>query len=103
MCKKRRAVILVPDDGERDRWTAECIADCDAHGFEVTALVAHADPREGWAEAMRVIESHHAELIVVATRDHVPPDRVPQLWVVAERPAAPPRHRRPRRPRIMGR
>lgn len=97
-------MILVPaDDPERDRWTRECLADCEREGVEVTALVTRDDPDEGWAEAMRVIESHNAEVIVVARREHVPPDRVPQLRVVAEQSAAPPRRRRLRRPRIMER
>lgn len=91
------------DDPERDRFTRECLADCERAGLEVTALVAYTDRDNGWTEAVRVIESHSAEVIVVARREHVPPDRVPQLRVVAEQPAAPPRRRRLRRPRIIDR
>jgi hypothetical protein len=98
-----RAVILVPDDDEdRDRWARMCLDDCERAGLAVTQLVVGTGAA-AWDQAMSVIEAHLAEVIVVARREHVPPDRVPQLRVVAEQPATPPRRRRLLRPRVIDR
>jgi hypothetical protein len=93
-----KAVILAPAGPEHDLWTAQCARFCADYGCEVIAVT----PR--WADAVAMIESRSADLIVVAKEEHLDPNRMPRL-VVVEQAAPRQRGRRgnPRRPRIINR
>jgi len=83
-----------------DQWTRDCLAYCDQEAFPVAAMLIGAS---GWNDAMRMILAGEAEVIVVARREHLPPDRVPQLRIVGEQRRVPRRGVGLRRPRIIDR
>lgn len=81
MKKKRlRAIIYVPDDEDRGRWEDACLKYCDRRGYEVVALVVGGPDR--WNDAMDMMYAHEADVVVVASKDHLPPDRTPRVEVI---------------------
>jgi hypothetical protein len=93
--KRLRAIIFVPDE-ERDRWEARCLEYCDRRGYEVVALVVGAPDR--WNDAMDMMYAHEADVVVVASKDHLPPDRTPRVESSTEElPRTRPGTRRPGR------
>lgn len=92
----RRAVIFVPHF-DRRRWEDICYAAAAAHGEEVAAAVADRTAGGGWRDAEAMIQRGEADVILVARWDHVPPDALPHVRVVAEADdSLAPRQRRPR-------
>jgi hypothetical protein len=98
-----RAIIYIPV-GERDRWSALCLAYCAARGYTVAALVEDDGAGAGWAGVTEVLMGGEASVAVVARQDHPPAGRSPRVEVVeleaatdTRRPALP----RQRRPRVV--
>ena len=78
--KITRAIIFVPDDAERERWEKICLAECDRLGYRVVALVRGGV--EKWGDLRRMLTSGEADVLVVARKEHLPPNRVPRTeWV----------------------
>jgi hypothetical protein len=72
-----RAVIFVPHNStQRYRWTEECRVYCRNHGYEVVGVA------DTWEKARDTVTAVGAEVIVVARRRHLPPDRSPRVEVV---------------------
>lgn len=78
--KQTRAIIFVPDDAERDRWEKICLDECDRRGYLVAALV-HGGA-EKWHDLRTMLTNGEADVLVVARKEHLPPDRIPRTeWV----------------------
>lgn len=82
--KQLRAVIWIADDEEWARYTARCLDYCTRLGYEVAAVV---EQRAGgrWEDVYTmVVTDGRAEVVVVASRDQLPRDRVPRIEAVAD-------------------
>lgn len=92
------AVVFVPDH-LFDQHAPECLAYCTACGYEIAGVI-----QGDWRAALAMLADGLATVIVVARRDHLPPDGGPRIEVASEHatPArAPDQHRdsaRRRRP-----
>lgn len=79
---KARAIIYVPNDVDRDRWEAVCLKYCDRRGYEVVSLVVGGPER--WVHITQMLQAYEAEVVVVASQDHLPPNRTPRIESVTE-------------------
>jgi hypothetical protein len=77
-----RAIIYVPDDEDRDRWEARCLEYCDRRRYRVVALVVGGPER--WDDAMDMMYAREADVLVVASKMHLPPDRTPRVEAVTD-------------------
>lgn len=74
-----RAVIFVPAlDPAHVKWVLLCGEYCSKRGYLVIAIVGV------WADTLILVLEKAADIVVTARRDHLPPDRLPRLDVVAE-------------------
>lgn len=92
MKKRLRAVIFVRDDEERSRWEAACLEYCDRCGYEVVSLVVG-----DWSAVHQMFAANEADIVVVASKDQLAPDRTPRIESVTEelpKVEDGPRHRR---------
>ena len=89
--KRERAIIFGPPE-DRERWEAECLAYCERHDLEVVGLVIGGD--EKWPALREAMINGVADLVVVASKDHLPPDRRPRIESVTEEFSAVPARRR---------
>jgi hypothetical protein len=90
-----RAVIWIPTHADLYRWGAACAEYCARHGYELYGVIHGA-----WRDATRLLIAGDAQVAVIASREHLPPDRVPRIEIVSEVPGrerAAPTRRRPRR------
>lgn len=91
-----RAIIYVsPED--QQKWDAACVEYCSRRGYRVVARVVDGPGR--WDEVVNMLKAGEAELVVVASSMHLPPDRMPRIESVTEeisRIEDGPRHRRTR-------
>lgn len=99
-----RAVIVVPAGPAAEDDARTCIAWCEDNRIPVVEVLIG----EGYEAAVEVCVAGRAELIVILTREHLSPDRVPKLVVVEEERAraVERRRRRPgksRRPDVIDR
>lgn len=79
-----RAVVWVADDPEWQRLASCCADYCTRVGYEVVAVVA-AETGGRWDDVARmVLTDGRAEVVVVASRDHLPRDRTPRIEAVAD-------------------
>lgn len=90
-----RCIIFIPSGPEFARWSQICAAYCLNHHYVVVAVT------QVWSTAVEMMASGQVAVAVIAKRDHLPPERLPRLEVVAEEqadtPAVPPTQRRPLR------
>lgn len=87
------AVVFMPP-GTPGRWIDACAEHIAARGYHLAAVCT------AWRDAVGLLMSGIAQVVVVGRRDHVPPDVTPRLEVVAEsRPEAAENRRRPARRR----
>lgn len=73
---KLRAIIYVPVD-DRERWEAACLAYCQRHEYEVVSLML-AGPGK-WDSAIAMCYADEADVIVVASNEHLDPARTPRI------------------------
>lgn len=78
------AVIYVSDGVLSDRVAAECAQFCEQEGWRVGSFVQADAKDDRWADAVAVLMSGDADVLVVANRGHLPPDRLPRLVVIQE-------------------
>lgn len=76
-----KAIIFVPDDGERATWEKMCLDHCDRHGHRVVSLIVGGVER--WPDVLDMIRAQEADVIVVARPEHLPADRVPRTEVAS--------------------
>ena len=65
-------------------------------GYVVFGLIV-GDGDGSWDDVVDLLVRGVAQIAVVARREHLPPDRLPRLEVIAETPPQAPDRRRPRR------
>jgi hypothetical protein len=81
------AVIFVRrGDGASGR-VAGCWDHCQRRGYHTTAVLGD------WAEVVEMVMSGRAEVVVVHSRDDLPPGRVPRVEVAGEAPPSWPTRR----------
>jgi hypothetical protein len=89
-----RAVLFLPAGvSSAAQWTNACGAYIQRRGYRLAAVCA------AWRDAVRLITTGAADVIVVGRRDHLDPDRTPRLDIVTEQGDPKPADRRPRRRR----
>lgn len=76
-----RAVLYVPRGSEMLRWLGQLTDWTLKHGWRPLSYTS------SWTELVALCASGQRELGVVATRGHLPPDRLPRLVVADELPA----------------
>jgi len=90
-----RSIVLLPgaDPATAHRWMMICAEYCAARRYEVFAVVSV------WADAWQLIHQGRASVLVVGSRDHLPPEFEPRVEVVAEQTTTPvsSARRRPKR------
>lgn len=95
-----RSIIYVRDTADRARWEHAAVDFCEQQHYAVIGLVIGMKDDDRWDDVMGLLLSGAAELVVVAERDQLPPNRTPRIEIVAEclpsRAAAGTRYRRPR-------
>lgn len=86
------AVIFVPADAG-NHWITICAAHSDRREYHVTAVARN------WCDVVRLLKDEDVEVVVVGTRDHLPPGRPWRIEAVTEQlpPAELPERRRPTR------
>lgn len=91
------AVIWVADDPEWKRYTARCLDYCDHMGYKVVAIV---EERAGgrWVDVSAMLNAGRAAVVVVASRDQPPRNRIPRIESVADER----RHLVPRQAMVSG-
>ena len=89
--KRQRAIIFGPPE-DRERWEAECLAYCERQRYVVVSLIIGGD--EKWPAVRDALMTGVADVVVVASKDHLPSDRSPRIESVTEElPAIPARRR----------
>jgi len=71
------AIVFVPSDRLLPD-AHRCITHCLAQGYHMIGVV-----RDDWGEAMRLLQTGTADVIVVADEEHLDPNRTPRIEVVA--------------------
>jgi hypothetical protein len=98
-----RAVIYLPavDTG---RWERICLAWCEAQNYEIVGRIVDVGDGTAHASMFAMLAHGEADVGVVGSLDHLPPDRQPRVEVAQPAPAAggPPAQRRARRVRWSG-
>lgn len=79
-----RAVIWVASDPEWQRYTSWCIDYCKRVGYHLVAVVEERCGGRYVDVERMVFKDERAEVIVVAQRDQLPPERCPRIEVVTE-------------------
>jgi len=99
-----RAVIYLPAGEQMDRWRRTCALHVEARGYELVSIVIDEASGERWSSIQALLRDGRVDVIVVARRDQLPPDRLPRIEVASEEPTLALRQRQPvRRPRVIGR
>ena len=91
------------------KWHQQCLAHVDAHDYELLAVVPDVwgdDDRSGLKSGLNMLMGGEADVMVVASADHLPGDWIPRLEVAGDgdpfaippqnRPQSPPWQRRSR-------
>lgn len=73
------AVIFIPAALHLVEHFNACRLHCEAHGYQIAGLVTTT-----WDDALTMIWARAAGVVVVARREHLPPDREPRVEVAAE-------------------
>lgn len=74
--RQLRAVIWVPDrTAEGMRWIRACSEHCQRAGYQVIAIVIG----DRWDDAMGMLGTGQADVIVLGRRDQLQPDRLPRV------------------------
>jgi hypothetical protein len=98
-----RAVIYLPavDTG---RWERICLAWCEARDYLVVGRIVETGDAAAHADMFAMLANDEADVAVVGSLDHLPPDRSPRVEVANANTTAggPPAQRRPRRVRWSG-
>lgn len=74
------AVIFVPVIPGADVFVLQCIAHVEARGYQLYAIA------RTWAQVNEVIHERLAQVVVMARREHMPPDRVPRFEFLGVEP-----------------
>lgn len=97
-----RAVIYV-SGVLADRVAAECALYCQQQGWLVGSYIQADTKDDRWADAVALLLSGEADVLVVADRDQLPPNRLPRMVVIHDerdrrkRDGFRPHQRRPQR------
>jgi hypothetical protein len=99
-----KAVIYLPtvDTG---RWERICLAWCEAKNYLVVGRIFETGDGTAHASMVAMLSSGEADIGVVGSLDHLPPDRVPRVEVAQQQhpvTGQPPAQRRARRVRWSG-
>lgn len=65
-------------------WASQCLTYCTTMGYDIAGVI-HGD----WPAALAMLTGGLATVVVVARRDHLPPDGGPRIEVAGEQPATP--------------
>lgn len=79
-----RAVIWVASDPEWQRYLGWCIEYCKQVGYHLVAVVEERCGGRYVDVERMVFKDERAEVIVVGSRDQLPPERSPRIDVVTE-------------------
>lgn len=78
-CAVLDAVVFVPyEDPAHERWVHVCCEHCAEHNYRVVAVAGT------YADAIAMLFEHGSNVMVVARWDHLPPDRLPRIEIVAD-------------------
>lgn len=91
-----RAVIYLPDGPDLQRWQHRCMEHLEAHGYELVSVVIDDTGGARWASVSTLLLAGRADVVVIARRDHLPPDRLPRFEVANDEPTLNLRQARPR-------
>jgi hypothetical protein len=95
------SVIYLPENTETQRWARICVEWCERKGYRVVSLVVDDSPDgRKWRDVVAMMARGDVEVCVVPRWDHMPPDRVPRVEVIAE-DVARDTGAGPRRPHIL--
>lgn len=67
-----------------DRYTDRCAEYCNRLGLSLAAVVVDELDGGRWPEVARMLMDGIVQVVVVADRDELPPDRTPRVDVVSE-------------------
>ncbi|TCB97604.1 hypothetical protein E0H26_11850 [Micromonospora zingiberis] len=67
-----------------DRYTDRCAEYCNRLGLRLAAVVVDELDGGRWPEVAQMLMDGTVQVVVVADRDELPPDRTPRVDVVAE-------------------
>lgn len=95
-----RAVIYVVDGPDLGRAQAECLAHCEARGYDVVALVVGGPDGQAWRDGVqRMMFGGETDVVVLHSRADLPAQRRPRVEIVGDRVVLSRwRRRRKRRP-----
>lgn len=79
-----RALIFVTRE-HLDDYCPRCADYLNRCGMELTAVVIDDGDGRRWPEVATLLANGEVDVVVVATRAELPPDRLPRIDVVAER------------------
>lgn len=93
MPQRQPAIAYIPAGLDAAAWTPEMQAYAEQHGYVVRHLVRH------WPEVEALLHLDDQLVVLVPTRGHLPPDRLPRIEIIDEEPQRPPApgQRRPQR------
>lgn len=78
------ALIYLPHARDAARWARECAEYCQAHAYQVLAVVTR------WEDVISLVRDGFNGVIVVPPGGLLPPDRLPRVEVVDEAPPVTP-------------
>lgn len=78
------AVIYVSDGVLAEHVAAECATFCQQEGWRVGSFIRADAKDDHWADAMALLISGEADVLVVRDRDDLPPDRTPRVVVIRD-------------------
>jgi hypothetical protein len=77
-----KAIIYIPTGQLDPAAVLRCLTHCQTHGYEDGGL------ERDWHEALEQLATGEVGIIVVDRVEHLDPNRVPRIEVVADMPAA---------------
>lgn len=67
-----------------ETYTDRCADYCNRKGLTPTAVVVDDQDGGRWSEVVKMVTDGVVQVVVVADRDELPPDRTPRIDVVSE-------------------
>lgn len=92
-----RAVIYLLAGEGMVRWRRICATHVELHGYLLVSIVIDDAGGAKWASVRSLLDAGRVDVVVVAHRDHLPPDRLPRIEVANDEPTLNLHQRRPSR------
>lgn len=96
------AVIYLPVGEDLRRWQTRCLAHIERNRYELVSLVIDGEGGRRWEAVKALVFTGQADIVVLADRRHLPPDRLPRIEIAGEEATPDGCQRRgPRRPEVI--